>query len=514
MTLAACGGPADETVARVSDAWGDCEEGEGRCGRISVPLRLDGEGAATDETLSLRVRILPSRATQPAADPLFVLVGGPGQAASEVGPLLRPVLDKIRAQRDVVLFDQRGTGDSSPLDCEFPDEHLSDITRSDFPADELERCLASYEVDPAQFTTEHSVADIEAVRVALGYPKINLFGLSYGTRLGLAYLRRHSEVVRSAVFDGVAPPTRALPSDMDVGAQSVLSMTLEACTKDPICAARFPELPKRTKAWVEALDRTPLRLELPHPRTGVPQPFMLDGGAALGTLRAAAYVPESAALIPWTIDAATRGDYRPWVGLLQMGQGTGDTISTGAFLSIVCAEDLARAKPIESTDEAPNFFAGRMFDMLSEACGVWPRGEVPKDHAEPVVSEVATLLLSGELDPATPPEWATEASRTLSNSRHLIVPGTGHGTWSRRCVDRLIADFVETGSSAGLDFGCVEGVERAALFVGPAGPATAASEARPLGEIEAELRGPELPPASEVDAPEADAPTDEMEAAQ
>ncbi len=470
----ACDAPE---VARSSLAFEDCADGEGRCARLARPVdRAKPEGAQ----LELFVRVLPSRRQTPEPDPVYVLVGGPGQAAAEVGPMLAPVLDRLRADRDIVLLDQRGTGSSAPLDCDFPDEALAEMLTSDFPEAELRRCLESYEHDPRHFLTEDAVADLEALRQAMGHPKINLIGMSYGTRMGLAYMRRHAEVVRTAVLDGMAPPNRPVPVAMDAGMQAQLEQVLADCKAEPRCDEAFPRLGPRTAAWIAYLDEAPVRVQIRHPRTGVEEQLELDGDVVTGVLRGALYSPLTAALIPLALDRAMAGDYGPLIALSTAAGDISDTISRGMFLSIVCSEDArvdfeapsasASAGAAKASD-TPAIFAGRMAEPMAKACALWPKGEPPEDFAAPVKVDTATLVLSGGRDPATPARWGAEAAKQLPNSTHIVVPAAGHGTWSSGCVSRLITDFVSAGEAAGLDRGCVEGIALPPPFISSAGPA-------------------------------------------
>lgn len=458
-----------EDAARATPQLVACEVGEGLCGRLSRPLR---PGASA--SIELELRVLPARADTPEPDPLYLLVGGPGQAATEVGPLLSPVLQRVRARRDVVLVDQRGTGSSAALDCTFEHESMHDMLASEFPTEALQSCADSAVADPRAFVTERAVEDLEAVRQYLGHAQINLFGLSYGTRLGLSYLRRHDDKVRAAVFDGVAPPTIALPTRMDEGMQRALELTLAACAADPACDEAFPNLAPRIATWVARLDDQPWAGELEHPRTGERERVELDGDTVTGIIRGTLYVPTLASLLPLALDEAMRGDPSALVALGSANEATGDTLSVGLFLSIVCAEDMRHVAPtgdFPNAPDEPQLFAGRMLESLRRACDTWPTGEAAPDHAEAVSATTPTLLLSGELDPATPPAWAVEAGKTLSASTHIVVPNTGHGTWSAPCVGELISTFIDGASAAGLDRACVEAIERPPFFVSHAGPA-------------------------------------------
>ena len=425
-------------------------------------------------SISIHVAVLPALAPSPRPDPLFVFAGGPGQAATEVGPLLAPLLERIRQDRDVVLVDQRGTGSSNGLDCEPEDpDNLQRMLRVVPREGELERCrdTLAQRADLRMYTTPLAMDDLDAVRERLGYDTINLFGASYGTRAALVYVRRHGEHVRSAVLDGVAPVEMALPSHMARDGQAAMMDIAQGCAASPACAEQFPNATARLAALVDALRRDPKTFTLPHPRTGEEQTFTLDGDAVAGIVRGALYSPETAALVPFAVDQAHAGDPSSLVALAVASAGAGDTISLGMFLSVVCAEDATLVADLDLDELTAGTFLGRsMSDVVASACETWPRGSLPPEYFEPVSSDVPVLLLSGKADPATPPFWADKVGPHLSESRHVIVPNVGHGTWNRGCVPRLIGEFLDTADPASLDVGCVEEQTRAPFFVSPSGP--------------------------------------------
>ena len=208
VALAACGGATDAT--RRTMALAECRLPKvalaAQCGEIAVPENRDAPGG---RTITIAVAVLPANTLNPRADPLFILAGGPGQSATSIAPFAVQLTD-VRKDRDIVLVDQRGTGRSSPLDCAaFAPDDTPDTTLALDPLPKAKACaaeLAGKGIDLAQYTTAAFIADLEAVRAALGYRRINLWGGSYGTRVALEYMRRHPQRIRGAVLDGVAPP--------------------------------------------------------------------------------------------------------------------------------------------------------------------------------------------------------------------------------------------------------------------------------------------------------------------
>jgi pimeloyl-ACP methyl ester carboxylesterase len=466
--LAGCGGASGG--ARRSAELAECPPGEGPsdalCGTLEV---FENRAAASGRRIPLKVVVLPALSRDPRPDPLLILAGGPGQAATEVRELLGALVRRVQEQRDVIFVDQRGTGESSPLDCEV-DEELEATPDSVAAAlDALKRCLAGYEADTRQYTTPNAVDDFDELRERLGYEQLNLWGGSYGTRVALVYLRRHPERVRSVVIDGVAPVNMQLPLYFARDGERALELLFEACAEDTGCAGAFPELESRTRSLLVELERRPHRIELTHPATGAVEELDVDAEMVAGIVRNALYSSEIGALLPLLLSRAARGEF---AGLAAIASAGGDGgISAGLMLSVLCTEDVAGIDPEQAREVAEGSFLGVLpVERLKDACALWPKGELPEGYHDPVRSERPVLVLSGELDPVTPPSWGEAAAATLANARHVVVPGTAHGTSTRGCVPEQIADFLEAGGAAGLDFGCVEELRRPAFFLGPAGP--------------------------------------------
>jgi pimeloyl-ACP methyl ester carboxylesterase len=314
--------------------------------------------------------------------------------------------------------------------------------------------------------------DLDDVRRALGYETIDLWGGSYGTRAALVYLREHGDHVRAAVLDGVAPLSLRMPLYFARDAQRSLDLLFDACARDPACAAAFPDLRHRFAAFLERLAAHPARAEVSDPLTGRPTTVTIEHDAFVAMLRAVLYAPELASLLPLTIDRAARGDFSPYVAqAVTLQRGFSGAMSLGLLFSIVCAEDAPAIAPGEMESAARNTFLGASVGQVFERiCKIWPRQELPARYREPVRSDKPVLLLSGELDPVTPPSWAAEAAKTLPGSLQVVVPGVGHGATIAGCVPALIARFLSDGSVAHLDPSCAEMQSRPPFFVSFAGP--------------------------------------------
>ena len=466
------------------------------CGTLDV---FENRATRAGRKIGLKVVVVPALARDARPDPLVLLAGGPGQSITEaVGPLL-PAFEKIRRSRDLVLVDQRGTGGSHALDCELhpsdgrsepgdrtatparggrevpharPASLAESLAYDGFPPDKLAACLASYDADVRQYTTANAAADLDDVRAALGYERLNLWGGSYGTRLALDYLRRYPARVRTAVLDGVAPNALKLPLYLGRDAERALDLLFAECAADARCAAAFPDLRARFAKLLDRLAAEPARVTVSHPRTGAPSEVVITRDAFAAGLRGVLYAPEVAALLPLTIDRASRGDFGPYVAqAVALDSGFSHTMSLGLFLSVVCAEDAPAVREDEiAPASAGTFFGERLTRDLLDACKTWPHADAPAGWLEPVKSDAPVLLLSGELDPVTPPSWGDLAAQTLTHARHVVVPGVGHGATAQGCVPDLVAKFVAAGTVDGLDATCVAALRRPPFFLSFAGP--------------------------------------------
>lgn len=442
-----------------------------RCGTLPVY-----ENGVDGRQIELSVAVLPALSSRPLPDPLVLLAGGPGQAASDISHMVGQALSKIRRERDVVVVDQRGTGRSNALECDFddPDAPLAERLRTDLDDGRIDACIAKLQThaDLRFYGTEYAIADLDAVREALGYERVNLWGGSYGTRVALAYMRAFPQRVRSAVLDGVAPLSLLLPADIPKDNDRALSLLFEHCREDAACDQAWPHLEDEFRRLLATLAESPIETVVPEPLTGAPTTVTITRDAFVRILGGLLYQAEATTLIPLTIARATQGDFRALVGqaehLRTMSTGL---VSVGMYYSVVCTEDRPFFTPDSLALAADGTFSGVAGGReLLRICDRWPKGQVSPDFRAPVVSDIPVLLLSGELDPVTPPRWAEDAGKTLSRSLHVVVPGTGHGTLGNACARSLVTRFVTQGSIDGLDSKCDSSSDRPPFFTTFAGP--------------------------------------------
>jgi pimeloyl-ACP methyl ester carboxylesterase len=438
-----------------------------RCGTLPVSENPDGTGPV----IHLNIAVIPAVSRNPEPDPLFFLTGGPGQAATESFLLLSPAFDRIRTRRDIVLVDQRGTGKSNPLNCEEA-EGVAALEPLDTRA-EVQACLDALDAQPQFYTTPIAMADLDKVRVGLGYSQINIYGLSYGTRAALTYLKYYPERVRSLILDGVAHQDEALGSDAASDAQHALDLIFARCEGSGPCTQAFPNVQAEFYELLEDLRREPAQVRLAHPSTGETIEVTFTAEEMGSVVRLLSYTSETAALLPLLIHQAyARQDYAPLAAQYQIITGQlVESISSGMNFSVLCTEDVPFYEPQAPGTAGESFYLGdTQVSQLLEICAVWPRGSLPQGFKEPVVSSIPVLLLSGEADPVTPPSNGEQAARTLENSLHLILPGQGHNIIFRGCIPNIAAEFLEQGSVTGLDTGCSDQLQPMPFFVNPSGP--------------------------------------------
>ena len=440
-----------------------------RCGTLPVaenPSDPDGR------KIELFVAVLPALSKVAEPDAFTVIAGGPGQASTEFYVGVARSFERIRRERDIVLVDQRGTGRSNALDCSSDSGGL-EASSPERVREETERCLAELESDPRYYTTSVAVRDLDSVRAALGYSSWNLYGISYGTRVALHYLRRYPETTRSVVLDGVVPASAVLGPDISLDAQAALDDIFERCAADPGCSVRFPELREAFRELLEELRERPVPLEVADPLDGTPVE-LLFGVEQLGlAVRLLSYAPETASLLPILIWEGRAGKLeRLALQALLVARSLDESLSAGMHNAVVCTEDAPfyNGRTVDRAALERSYLGALGYELLIELCALWPRGVIDAGFKDRVVSERPVLLLSGENDPITPPANAEQAAATLSNSLHIVGPGQGHGMAPRGCLKRLIAEFVEAGSPAGLDPSCADVLQAAPFFLRLTGP--------------------------------------------
>ncbi len=448
------------------DAW---------CGKLSRPLDPD-QPAGT--RIDVHYAVLPALARRKLPDPVFVFAGGPGQSAIDLAAPMSRLLGRFLNRRDVVLVDQRGSGRSAPLKCDTlsPLQPLAALMGAQ-QLQRLDQCRDQLAARPegrlGLYTTTIAMADIDAVRHALGAERINAIGASYGTRAVLEYMRQFPASVRRAVLDGVAPPDMRLPVSVSSDNQAAFDAVLAACRREAGCAARYPTL---RDDWQALLASLPREVVVAHPATGRSETVRLDRDTVLGLVRPTLYLPALASALPLTVSEAAAGRFEPLFGLSAALSGSaGNGLAEGMHFSVVCAEDMPPAGA--ARNEAPGADFGDSFARLyASVCARWPRGAVPAAFYTVPPAPAATLVLSGGADPVTPPRHGERVAKALgANARHVVVPQAGHGVMALPCMRDVVYRFIDAADAAAalaVDADCAAGVPRPPAFVPPAASAS------------------------------------------
>lgn len=442
------------------------------CYVLIVPENRD---KPSGREVRLKVAVLKAKRRMDV-DPMVYLAGGPGDAplvASNAGA--DPLSEgdwwndtaTIRKRRDVIIISQRGAGGSTPnLDC-F-DSRNSEAARARRRAltesqerDILIRCRAEFDrkkIDLAQYTTPYLADDVADLARVMNLPKINLYGISYGTRWALEVMRRHPGIVRSAVLDGVYPPQVNGEQNEPEIVRSVFEQLSADCASDEFCRKRHPEFSRSVRSLIEDAMAKPLAITLQL--DDGPQPAKLDGTKILMVLLHMMREGE-AALVPEAVAGLRRGEiklFRQFAedfenddgGLLEENaQQFG-----GLFNTIECRESWSA---VDLAAREKSILIGGIYGLTAKAsklpvyCPVWHVPPSPPSERKPVRADTPTLLLSGSFDWLTPPSWAKAASQTLSVSRHVTFRGQGHGVTSQDpCAARLRDEFLVTPDPRGV----------------------------------------------------------------
>jgi pimeloyl-ACP methyl ester carboxylesterase len=470
LVLCATAGPAAAAEPLVTDALTECNVPGIRnsvlCGVIKRPLdpaRPDGV------KVDIHYVVAPALARRKLPDPVFMLAGGPGQSAISLAPSVLALFSRLNNRRDIVFVDQRGTGASAPLVCEDTRRGpLAEQADPERQVADLLACRVRLQALPYGdlrfFTTVLASQDLDAVRLQLGAERINLIGGSYGTRAALDYLRQFPGAVRRSVIDGVAPPDMVLPASFSTDGQSALDAVFTACESEAACKQAWPTL--RTE-WASLLASLPLPTTVAHPLTGAPERVHMTRDMVLASVRGPLYSPAMAAALPAAIHAAAQGRFEALLGLgASLGSGRGGQVAMGMHFSVICSEDVPL---LTKTMDLPGADFGRAGARLYEqVCAQWPHGSVPPAFYSVPASTAPTLVLSGGLDPATPPRHGDRIARALGpTAQHVVVPNAGHGVMGIGCVRDVIYRFIdatEDSAATRVDAGCVKAIPRPAAF--------------------------------------------------
>ncbi len=449
------------------------------CGYVDVPQYHADPAAAT---IRLSVAIIDSLNNDPAPDPVFVAQGGPGGSTIDIyGAKAPQLLQALRQNRDVVLFDQRGALHTEPnllcselfeLTAEIIDEDLSLEESTEMELAALRDCrrrLSNQGTDLAAYNSLENAADVAYLRRALGYERYNFYGVSYGTLLALHLMRDHPQGLRSVILDAVVPPQINFITESPASLDRAFTVLFDACTNQPACATTYPNLERRFFDLVDRLQAQPITVPVLDPVTGNSYDAVVNGEALEGTLFQLLYVTDFIPLLPKAIVDTEQGN----TNILSVIISTiafDRTFSIGMYNSVICAEDADFTVADMETEGIRPRLAESVeveYGLFLEMCEQWDVPEIGPAFDAPTVSDIPTLLLSGQFDPITPQPFATAAAETLTTSYSYLFPIAAHSALGTACADTIVSDFLDSPNRPP-DASCLENEPDAPEFVTPA----------------------------------------------
>ena len=437
------------------------------CSSLDVP---ENHAEPNGRKIRLALAWLPAT-KQAEPDPIFMLAGGPGQGARESFPQIAQAFDEARKTRHIILLDQRGTGDSNPLKCEdskgnsavVDDEDYSTASAVEFAA----RCAKQFadKNDVRQFSTADAIIDLDLVRQAIGAQKINLMGISYGTRVAQQYAKKFPQNTRTVTIDGIAPLDVVLGQEHAKNLENSLDLQFAQCRKDKACLDKLGNPRDQLNQLMATLAKGPIPVHYRDATTGEWKDGQFSAGHVAMLTRMLAYVPQIASLLPLQFSEANKGHPESLMALSEMiNRDVSGQIMHGMQLSVMCGEDVPDLV-IDPADKDRLLGTG-LVELMQAQCAVWPHKTRPADFRTPLKSDLPVLILSGEFDPVTPPNYGDRVAKYLPNSKHIVAKGQGHNVLPVGCMPKLFAKFLESADAKHLDDTCIKTLTYAPMFTG------------------------------------------------
>ncbi|MFQ5857465.1 MAG: alpha/beta hydrolase [Anaerolineae bacterium] len=441
------------------------------CGFVVVP---EDHSNPNGPTIRLALAVLKDQSEEHQPDPVILLAGGPGEKTVANAPALAPALAPIHPNRDLIVFDQRGVGLSEPaLECpEFLEALFDLLDEADPDAaararfDALMACrdrLVSEGYNLSAYNTVQNAADVNAIRIALGYDQVNLYGGSYGSLLAQAVMRDYPQGIRSVVINSVLPLDKSFFVEASTTTANAILHLLDACAADEACNGAYPNLQEVLFEVIDQLNAEPVPITVTNPLDGQSYHAVLTGDAVVGNLVTFLYLTQIIPVLPQAIYNVHNGDYELMTQLSSTRLTLLDLTSRGMMLSVLCTDDLIGRTP----EDLLNVMAALPRQLVGSGdpeviveygifgiCENWPVEQADPSVKAPLVSDIPTLALEGEFDPVTPPEYGQLVAGHLSNSYFFEFPGVGHDVLSNGCARITAGAFVNDPTKAP-EAGCV-----------------------------------------------------------
>jgi pimeloyl-ACP methyl ester carboxylesterase len=433
-------------------AAGVVEGKDVRCGYLIVP---EDHSRPQGPTIRLAVAIFKAPYSHPAPDPVVDLQGGPGTALlSSLGPVLTPsnIPNFTPGDHDLILLDQRGVGYSQPsLSCQANETLRACHDR-----------LVRQGINLNNYNTIQNAEDVHDLVRALGYHQVNLYGISYGTRLALTVMRLFPADIRSVVLDSTSPPQVNIDTGFPAATQRAFDTLFRGCAANPSCNQRYPHLQAVFARLVSDLNQHPATVQGTDPQTGKLVSGVLTGDGVVGGLRNALYETSLIPTLPKVIYQLANHDYSQAAAVSETAQAALGSDTVGMQLSVQCSESTlapqAMPAAVQMVEPETRHYFLTVLQNIYANCQLWNVQPVPAAQWQPVTSAIPTLILAGEYDPATQPAYGMLAAQTLAKSYFFLFPGTGHGVVGRNyCATSMFQAFVELPTKKP-DTTCMSGV--------------------------------------------------------
>lgn len=430
-----------------------------RCGDLQVPEDWE---KPRGRKIPIHFVVIP--ATGRSSGAMFEFAGGPGVAPTSGAESMAQIFAFALKDRDFVLVDQRGTGQSNPLDCgDAPKDAPLSATFQTL-AQRAQECLPHLRerADLRQYHAVNSIRDFEALRAALKYDKIDVHGLSYGSRLAQYYAREYPQHVRTLLLEGPLAIGEHVPEHFARDADGVLRALFAQCAADIACHTAFPQLEAEFQKVLAAFDQ-PRRIKLTNPATKGEEEVTVSRVELTEAVRYMLYNPIDSAKLPQFIDRVAGGDWQA-AGNEALRRGRVNQVSLGMWFSVTCAEDVDLIPPTAEVEADKTYFSGDRIRQQRAACAIWPHARLdPQWLTRQPNSHVPALIVAGAMDAVTPPALSRIISAHFPGSKMIEIPEGTHnveGMEHLECLDQIERSFLRSDGPQEVAISCLSEMKR------------------------------------------------------
>jgi pimeloyl-ACP methyl ester carboxylesterase len=431
-----------------------------RCGFLDVYENRSSQGG---RKITLNIVVLPATGSQPKPDPLFYFAGGPGGAITTIAPVFKTQLSELNKDRDIVLLDQRGVGGSNPLFCQKPENDIG-LSEGEKLGTYYQSCLDELDADLGWYSTKAYVDDVDEVRQALGYEKINIAGESYGGTVVQVYLLEHPESVRTASVLRSSYLKYPVLEHFADNSQRVLDAIFSRCKADRQCGEAFPSLDEDFNAIMDRLAKEPVTTTVWDPENI--EPIIITKNLFVTVIHYLLMGSDTAVQIPQIIHrTATKDDWELVAKFhLEVVNPLLASVTRQAMpINILCNEPWASYRSEEVAKNGKESYFGQVQFTQAESfahfCPLLPKPDPDALYGSPQITDIPVLILAGEEDPQNGPLNVADMKNIYINSRIIIEPYRAHliADWS--CTGSILKEFIVAGSVSDIKAGCIDEIE-------------------------------------------------------